>query len=77
MNLKLGYKPKEPVTIINNAIDHTIFHNASRLSWAGAKAGSRKIRLISSSWSNGERKGFNTFKWLDHNLDYERCVPPP
>ena len=74
MNRALGYTPKEPITIINNAIDHTIFHNRSRVPWAGARDGQRKVRLLSSSWSNGERKGFSTFKWMDANLDFDRCA---
>lgn len=48
MNRLLGYKPKEPVAIINNAVDHEIFHNRSRIKWD--PSGNRKIRIISSSW---------------------------
>mmetsp|Transcript_20687 Transcript_20687/g.39316 ORF Transcript_20687/g.39316 Transcript_20687/m.39316 type:complete len:379 (-) Transcript_20687:392-1528(-) len=70
MNRLLGYKPKEPVVIINNAVDHEIFHNRSRIKWD--PSGNRKIKIISSSWSDGERKGFNTFKWLDEHLDFDR-----
>ena len=31
-----------------------------------------KIRLVSTSWSNNPRKGFDTYKWLDNNLDWDR-----
>eukprot|EP00238_Polyblepharides_amylifera_P005751 CAMPEP_0196588954 /NCGR_PEP_ID=MMETSP1081-20130531/62201_1 /TAXON_ID=36882 /ORGANISM="Pyramimonas amylifera, Strain CCMP720" /LENGTH=279 /DNA_ID=CAMNT_0041911611 /DNA_START=388 /DNA_END=1227 /DNA_ORIENTATION=- len=71
MNVMLGYKPKDPVSIINNAVDHSIFHNLSRLQWK-ARPGARKVKLLSSSWSSGDRKGFPTFKWLDDHLDFSR-----
>jgi len=68
MNLLLGYKPKEPVTIIPNAVDANIFHSEDRRPWDP----NRKTKIISTSWSDGLRKGFKHFEWLDKNLDFDR-----
>ena len=68
MNRLLGYKPKEPIFIVPNAVDSTIFHSNGRLEWSPA----RKTRIISSSWSDGERKGFASFAWLDEHLDFSK-----
>jgi glycosyltransferase involved in cell wall biosynthesis len=64
---RLGLLFKEPAIILN-AVDPTIFHPAST---HDATTG-RKIRLISSSWSDNPRKGAATYKWLDQNLDWSR-----
>lgn len=68
MNVMLGYKPTGPTRIVNNAVDETIFNSQGRVPFDRQ----RKIRIVGSSWSAGERKGFKTFKWLDDNLDFER-----
>lgn len=66
-HLDLGYTFKSP-TIIMNATDPQIFHSHSRISFDSQ----RKIRLISSSWSNNPRKGGATYKWIEENLDWNR-----
>lgn len=64
---ELGYRPVSPM-IIHNAVDHDIFHDHGR----NVFDGSRKIRLISTAWSDNPRKGGPFYKWLDDNLDFER-----
>jgi glycosyltransferase involved in cell wall biosynthesis len=66
MNKMLGYSPKGYLQIVNNAVDDTIFHNRGRAPFSRL----RKTKIMASSWSAGERKGFKTFKWLDDNLDF-------
>ena len=31
-----------------------------------------RTRIIASSWSDGPSKGFDTYKWMDENLDWSR-----
>ena len=68
MNIALGYKPVGPYEIVNNAVDESIFNREGKKPFDR----STKVRLVGSSWSSGERKGFKTFKWLDENLDFTR-----
>jgi glycosyltransferase involved in cell wall biosynthesis len=63
----MGYSPVNPI-IIHNAVDSDIFHSRGRLPFDG----NRKIRLISSSWSNNPRKGGPVYKWIEENLDWNR-----
>lgn len=65
--VEMGYKPKNPV-IIHNAADPDIFHRRGRISFDRG----RKIRLISTSWSDNPRKGASIYKWIEENLDWER-----
>lgn len=65
--VEMGYNPVQPV-VINNAVDHEIFHANGRIDFNR----SRKIRLISSSWSNNPRKGGPVYKWLENHLDWSR-----
>lgn len=64
---ELGYRPVSPM-IIHNAVDHEIFHDHGRRMFGN----DRKIRLISTAWSDNPRKGGPFYKWLDDNLDFER-----
>ncbi|KAK3249331.1 hypothetical protein CYMTET_41236 [Cymbomonas tetramitiformis] len=70
MNRLLGYKPKEPVTVIPNAVNGDIFHNRSRREWDPYLT--RQVRVLSSAWANNERKGFKTYQWLDQHLPWGR-----
>jgi glycosyltransferase involved in cell wall biosynthesis len=63
----MGYEPVKPV-IIHNAVDAEIFHPAGRVSFDP----DRKIRLISTSWSNNPRKGGPTYKWIEEHLDWDK-----
>lgn len=65
--LALGYKPVNPV-IVRNAIDPDIFHSRDRIPFDLG----RKIRLISSCWSDNPRKGGPVYKWIEEHLDWDR-----
>jgi glycosyltransferase involved in cell wall biosynthesis len=65
--LKMGYSPVNPV-VISNAADRDIFNNDGEKSFSGEK----KIKLISTSWSDNPRKGGPVYKWLDEYLDWRR-----
>jgi glycosyltransferase involved in cell wall biosynthesis len=65
--LEMGYRPVKPV-IVHNAVDPDIFHSNNRISFDRT----RKIRIISSSWSDNPRKGGAIYKWIEENLDWER-----
>lgn len=65
--LALGFQPVNPV-LIHNAADPAIFHRRGRIS----SPKGRKVRLISTSWSDNPRKGGRIYKWLDDNLDWDR-----
>lgn len=63
--LETGYEPVAPV-IIHNASDRKIFNRTGRTPFDR----NRKLRIISSSWSNNPRKGGDVYHWLDENLDF-------
>ncbi|MEJ2750552.1 MAG: glycosyltransferase [Anaerolineae bacterium] len=65
--LESGYMPVDPV-IVNNAANPEIFHPNGRVPFDPA----RKIRLISTSWSDNPRKGGPVYKWIEENLDWDR-----
>ena len=54
--------------VIMNAVDPRIFYPENRR-W---KSSGRKIRLISTSWSNNPNKGGAVYRWLDQHLDWDR-----
>jgi glycosyltransferase involved in cell wall biosynthesis len=64
--IEMGYQPVKPV-IIHNAVDPDIFHPQGRIEFDPT----RKIRLISTSWSANPRKGGPIYKWLEENLDWD------
>jgi glycosyltransferase involved in cell wall biosynthesis len=63
----LGYNPKNPV-LMWNSCDPDIFHSRQD---AAPREG-EKLRIISTAWSNNPRKGKETYKWLDQNLDFSK-----
>ena len=65
--VEMGYRPVSPM-IIHNAVDADIFHSQGRVPFDRK----RKIRLMSSSWSNNPRKGGPTYKWIEQHLDWDR-----
>jgi len=64
---ELGLIFRNP-TVIHNAVDHRIFNREGKMPYAV----NRKIRLISTSWSDNARKGGAAYQWLDQHLDFER-----
>jgi glycosyltransferase involved in cell wall biosynthesis len=64
---KLGLKFKAP-TVISNAVDPSIFFPPDRRDHSD----SRRIRLISSAWSDNPRKGAATYAWIDQHLDWDK-----
>jgi len=62
-----GHQPVS-ASIIHNAVDPDIFHRQDRVPFNPK----RKIRLISSSWSNNARKGGPIYKWIEDHLDWDR-----
>ena len=63
----LGFRPFRPV-LMWNSCDPLIFNREGRMPFERT----RKIRLISTSWSDNPRKGRATYKWLDAHLDWNR-----
>ncbi len=64
---EMDYRPVKPI-LIHNAPDNDIFHAKGRATFDDR----RKIRLVSSSWSDNPRKGGALYKWLEEHLDWER-----
>ena len=65
--VEMGYQPVRPI-IIHNTVDPHIFHRNGRAEFNPG----RKVRLISSSWSDNPRKGGPTYKWIEDHLDWSR-----
>ena len=63
----MGYRPVNPV-LIYNAADPVLFHPAPALE---APHG-RRLRLVSSAWSDNPRKGGSVYRHLDEALDFSR-----
>jgi glycosyltransferase involved in cell wall biosynthesis len=64
---RLGYHARRP-TLIHNAVNGSIFHPRGRAPFST----DRRIRLISTSWSDNPRKGAETYRWLDEHIDPQR-----
>jgi glycosyltransferase involved in cell wall biosynthesis len=63
----LGLELRNPV-VITNAPDPAIFYPPA----GRAPLGRRKVRLVSTGWSDNPRKGADVLAWLDARLDRER-----
>jgi glycosyltransferase involved in cell wall biosynthesis len=61
----LGLEFRAPVVVLN-APDERVFHPRGRAPWDPA----RKVRLISTSWSDNPNKGAATYKWIEERLDW-------
>ncbi|MDD5327107.1 MAG: glycosyltransferase [Phycisphaerae bacterium] len=67
-NHRLGLHQKSFEIVIPNAPEPTIFNRNENKSFST----NRKTRLIATSWSPNWKKGFDVYKWLDENLDFDR-----
>ncbi|MEO0564493.1 MAG: glycosyltransferase, partial [Chloroflexota bacterium] len=65
--IKMGYDLVRP-TIIHNTVDPIYFNPNGRISFDP----SRKVKIISTSWSPNVRKGGQTYKWFEDHLDWDR-----
>jgi glycosyltransferase involved in cell wall biosynthesis len=63
----LGLELREPV-VIPNAVDPAIFHPPADRE----PLGERKMRLITTSWSDNPNKGAETYRRLEGLLDWSR-----
>ncbi|MDD5449065.1 MAG: glycosyltransferase [Candidatus Omnitrophica bacterium] len=68
MNYTLGFHKNGHHVAIMNAPDPDIFN----LNGKEPYSKNRKIRLIASSWSDNQNKGFKAYQWLDRNLDFNK-----
>ena len=66
-NIKKGYFVNNN-QVIYNAPDNTIFKEKKY----SLDTQNRKIKIIASSWSENILKGFDIFKHLDENLDFNK-----
>lgn len=66
-HLELGMQFADP-QVIYNTPDPDIFHPRGRIPFDRQ----RKLRLISTSWSDNPNKGAVTYHWLEQHLDWER-----
>lgn len=64
---RLGIELRAPL-VIRNTVDPALFHPPERRD----PVSGRRVRLISSSWSDNPRKGFDVLSWLDRHLDWDR-----
>lgn len=67
-NLEMGIESNRFETTILNAPNQHIFNRDERQKFSK----NRKIKLIATSWSSNIKKGFETYKWLDENLDFNK-----
>ncbi len=63
---ELGLELCNPV-VIHNAVDPEIFRPPA----AREPATGRRLRIITTSWSDNPRKGSDVLTWLDENLDVD------
>jgi len=63
----LGYQAVSP-SIVRNAVDPELFHSKDR----PERRENKKIRLLSTSWSDNPKKGRDIFAALDRTLDFDR-----
>jgi len=66
-NLEMGLEPNKIHTTIQNCADDSIFFPPQE-----PKPKREKIKLFSSSWSNHPKKGFDFYRHLDQNLDFNK-----
>ena len=67
-NQELGIKSNTFETIILNAPNPEIFNTTGKTPFY-LKG---KIKIIATSWASNKNKGFETYKFLDENLDFSK-----
>ncbi len=67
-NLEQKMKKSTFEAIIINAPDKNIFNKKEKAEFNK----NRKIKLVASSWSSNWNKGFETYKFLDQSLDFDK-----
>jgi len=67
-NFELGIKPQKFETTILNAPNPEIFNNKNKIKFSK----NRKTKIIATSWASSMSKGFETYKYLDENLDFSK-----
>lgn len=65
-NYYLGMRKNSFETTILNAPDSKIFNKVDKRLFNKEN----KIKIIATSWSSNMKKGFEVYKWLDENLDF-------
>ena len=66
---ELGFKSNfDSEAVIHNAPDNTIFNKKGKKEFNSKE----KIRLIATSWSQNWNKGFDVYRYLDNNLDFNK-----
>jgi glycosyltransferase involved in cell wall biosynthesis len=65
---RIGLDFGDNAHVIMNAVNAAIFHPNGRIPFP--HNGSRKIRLVTTSWSPNRRKGADVYEWLDAELDF-------
>ncbi|WFB35668.1 glycosyltransferase family 4 protein [Kiritimatiellota bacterium B12222] len=66
-HLELGMSAVQPV-LIGNTPDPSLFHRSGKIPFET----NRKVRILSSSWSDNPNKGLAIYQWIDQNLDFDR-----
>jgi glycosyltransferase involved in cell wall biosynthesis len=64
---KLGFKDN-PHEVISNAADKIIFNHENKKEFSSCG----KTRIIATSWSKNMNKGFDFYKFLDNNLNFNK-----
>lgn len=67
-HLELGLDFGKNVHVITNAVNPTYFY--PKVEKPSFQGGGGVVKIIASSWSSNPRKGLETFKWLDKNLNF-------
>lgn len=68
-NLSLGLKKNEFETVIINSCDNSIFYPNEDKKTINNK-NKKKYNLVAVSWSDNLNKGFDLYRYLDNNLDF-------
>jgi len=63
---KFGFKPDKPNVIIPNSVDRNLFKPSDR------QRKQDKTKILCTSWSSNDNKGFKWYKFLDSALDFEK-----